>query len=362
VPRSCQALIAIVVAIMLTGLHPPGGASADGIEGLVAKLRPALVGVKVIFAETTHASNKLTEDLTELIRSSGVPVPSSPAVRSAAGTGILISADGLLLTASALFTGPGEIVVHTDTGAAYRGQLVARDNLTGLVLVKIDAAGLPHVQLAPPAALEPGETVLGLGRNAAGGEAGITFVQGTITAPAGAAPQAVPYIHATYATSAAMGGGPMVRLKTGEVIGFNTLRYLPPGKAETTFATPVTEFLRIETDLKTHGRVRRAAIGITPAVLTPDVGRLLGFANDKAVLVADVRPGGPAHAAGVQRGDVITRVGESVVVSPAELNRAIGLNQPGDEIRLTLYRKLKQLVVTVKAEEAQLPGRGTALR
>lgn len=360
--RNCKALVAIVVAIVLTGLHPQSRANAAAAEALAARLRPALVGVTVTFAETTQASNKRTEELNALLRSSGVPAPSSPAVRSAAGTGTLISADGLLLTASSLFTGPGEIVVHTDTGTAYRGQLVARDNPTGLALVKIDAAGLPHVQLAPPAALEPGETVLGLGRSAAGAEAGITFVQGTITAPPGAAPQAVPYIHATYATSGALGGGLMVRLKTGEVIGINTLRYMPPDKAETTFATPVTEFLRIEADLKTHGRVRRAAIGITPAALTPDVGRLVGFANDKAVLVADVRPGGPAHAAGVQRGDIITRVGESVVVSPAELNRAIGVNKPGDEIRLTLYRKLKQLVVTMKAEEAQPPGRGTALR
>jgi S1-C subfamily serine protease len=148
---------------------------------------------------------------------------------------------------------------------------------------------------------------------------------------------------------------------SGRLIGINSQILTPSGgNIGIGFAIPANMARNVMTQLIEHGEVRRGKLGVTIQQITPDLARGLGLANANGALVSSVESGGPAEAAGLERGDVITAINGSAVKDNNELRNEIAALQPGTSVQLTVQRDGKERTVTAKLGELEGPaGRTT---
>jgi serine protease Do len=133
-------------------------------------------------------------------------------------------------------------------------------------------------------------------------------------------------------------GGPLVNMR-GEVVGINSQIYSRSGGyMGISFAIPIDEAMRVAEQLRSIGRVVRGRIGVQIAPVTPDVAEAIGLGKAAGALVQNVEPDSPAAKAGVQPGDIVTRVDGHVVDHASDLPRMIGDIKPGSRATLQVFR------------------------
>ena len=125
------------------------------------------------------------------------------------------------------------------------------------------------------------------------------------------------------------------------------------------FAIPIDEAMRVSDQLRTNGRVIRGRIGVQIAPVTKEVAEAIGLGKPAGALVQSVEQGGPADKAGVEAGDIITRVDGKLVEKSGDLPRIVGSTRPGSKATLQIFRRgaTKELSVTVGEFEAERPTR-----
>ncbi len=356
--RCCRAAIVLVALWSLVGAGPASvpaeaalwteSAGAGNREDsdlirvnqalirLAKGLRPAVVQINVKAERGTEYS----------LPENHPPLP--PGERSAVGSGIILSADGYVLTNHHVVEQAGEIEVQLMDDRKFPARVVGKDARTDLALLKIEAGGLPVLALGDSDKLEVGELVLAIG-NPFGLDhsvsLGIVSRKGRALGSSGAFDD---YIQTDASVNPGNSGGPLINMR-GEVVGINTA-IIPRGRVA--FAIPVNLAKSLLPDLQTRGRIAWGFLGVSIQDLTQDLAKAIGISETKGALVNNVLSGQPAEAAGIKRGDIIVAFDGKSVPDVRALQRAVSFTSVGKQVPVQVFRGGKLETMTVKVGEA----------
>jgi serine protease Do len=266
------------------------------------------------------------------------------------GTGFVLSESGLIVTNNHVVTGVQKINVVFQDGTRSEATVVGTDPKSDIALVRAKAqksyAALP---LGDSSALLPGDWVIAVG-NPFG--LGHTVTAGIVSATGrdiGAGPYD-DFIQTDAAINPGNSGGPLLNL-AGEVVGINTA--INPQANTIGFAVPSSMAKEILPQLEQNGRVVRGWLGVGVQPVTPDLADAMGLKDQRGALVSQVEAEGPAAKAGIQRGDLIVRFGDTPIEKTRDLPRAVAAAKPGSEVELELIRDGKQIEKQVEISELE---------
>ncbi|MSR06925.1 MAG: trypsin-like serine protease [Gemmatimonadetes bacterium] len=227
------------------------------------------------------------------------------------GTGFIVSEDGVVITNQHVTEGASQIAVVTPDGKEYPATLLGEDELTDIAVVKIQASGLPTAPIGPSEDLMIGEWVVAfgnpygylLGNTEPTVTAGVVSATGRNLYPSGDQPGVyVGMIQTDAAINPGNSGGPLANAN-GEVVGVNSSIFSNTGgSVGIGFAIPIERAMRVAKELREHGRVRRAWVGLDIASQGSAALKQIG-----GIRVSAVAQGSPAFRSGVRAGDVLTR-------------------------------------------------------
>jgi len=259
-----------------------------------------------------------------------------------AGTGMILTSDGDVLTNAHVINDASQIKVKLDNGRTFDASLVGADRTADLALIRLQgASGLPTVALGSSAALQVGDQVVAIG-NALALPGGPTVTTGIVSALdrtiGGRGDRLEHLIQTDAAINPGNSGGPLVNT-VGEVVGMNTAVIQSTGGSEAQnigFAIASDTIRPLVDDLRKGGgrTTARAFMGVVTQSVTADVRDRLGLDTDKGALVVNVTAGSPADSADLKSGDVITSVGGTDVATSEDLGSAVRAHKPGDRVEV----------------------------
>lgn len=274
----------------------------------------------------------------------------------ALGSGFIIDPAGYIVTNNHVIDGAREVSVTLNDGTKQRARIVGRDDKTDLALIKIDAGHeLPYVAFGNSDEAHEGDWVLAVG-NPYG--LGGTVTAGIISAH-GRNINEGPYddfLQIDAPINPGNSGGPLFN-QSGQVVGIDTAIYSPSGgSVGIGFAIPSNVAKSVVAQLRENGRVSRGWLGISMQALTPSLAKAAGLANEHGVIVAEVTPGSPAAAAGLQEGDVITTFNDRAISDGRDLALLVAQTHPGQRVDLSVRRDGRALSVkvTVRNQKEQM--------
>ncbi|WP_018265703.1 Do family serine endopeptidase [Methylosinus sp. LW4] len=265
----------------------------------------------------------------------------------AQGSGFVITNDGYVVTNNHVVENATQVEVTFDDGRTLPAKIIGTDKRTDLALLKIsDGNNLPHVDWASSSP-RVGDWVIAVG-NPFG--LGGTVTAGIVSARGrdiGAGPYD-DFIQIDAPVNRGNSGGPSFD-EHGQVIGVNTAIYSPSGgSVGIGFAIPSEVAKDVIAALKDKGQVARGWIGVSIQPITPEIAESLGLKTSKGALIAQPQRGGPAEAAGLKAGDVVTAVDGQKVDGPRDLARRIATLGPGKSAELTYLRNGAEKNVKLK--------------
>jgi serine protease Do len=267
------------------------------------------------------------------------------------GSGLILEANGYLLTNDHLLRGFARVTVRTAARREHDARVVGRDPLTDLALLKIEAGGpFPIARLGDSDRLRVGDWVLAVG-NPLGLEHSVTvgIVSGKHRV-IGEGPDD-DFIQTDALTNPGSSGGPLVNVH-GEVVGIHNIGFGEGGEPTGIgLAIPVNLVKAIVPQLKATGRVSRGWLGIKSGRATSQPRKSVARPPTEGAVVTDVSRKGPGAQAGLQVGDVIAAVEGKVVRTEEELARMVAGHPAGREVALTVLRGGQTLAVKVKLGE-----------
>jgi serine protease Do len=352
--KTTNALLVILFgsAIAAQDVRPPAAASVRGLnEALICvaeKLTPAVVMVA-----------------TEGYR----PVADNPAgaaafgLRQSAGSAVIVSPDGYIVTNAHVVAGMTRIQVHLSSNGARAGgsivrppgralpaRLVGIDAETDLALLKVDAEALPFLPLADSDTARQGQLVVAIG-SPVGLESSVSM--GIISAVARQLQpdDRVIYLQTDAPINPGNSGGALVDVD-GNLIGINTMILSQSGGSQGLgFAVP-SNIVRFVTDqMRRNGFVLRGEIGVEAQTLTPGLAAALGLARDTGVILADVLPGGPGDAAGLRIGDIVLALNDKPMENARQFHVNVYQRRVTSQVRLKILRGAETLDVPVMVLE-----------
>lgn len=275
----------------------------------------------------------------------------------AGGSGVIISADGYVVTNNHVVDGASKLRVKLNDGRSFDAKLIGKDSATDLALLKIEASDLPTLAFGSSDALRLGEWVLAIGSPF---DLQSTITAGIVSAKArnlGVIPndfRIEAFIQTDAAVNPGNSGGALVNTY-GELVGINTLIKSQTGSyIGYSFAIPESIVRKVVVDLKEFGIVQRALLGIRFAIVDQDFidreGKELGITELGGAYVAGVVEGGSASEAGIRKGDVILDIDGVKINDNATLSEQIGRRRPNDKVKLSVKRDgaVKQFEVTLR--------------
>lgn len=265
------------------------------------------------------------------------------------GSGFVISKDGYILTNNHVIADAKDIFVTLVDGKEYKADVVGADERTDIALLKVDAKGLPPLEIGNPADLKKGQWVMAIG-SPFGLDSTVTV--GIVSAINRDTGDYLPFIQTDVAVNPGNSGGPLLNLQ-GEVVGVNSqIISRSGGFMGISLAIPIDEAMNVVDQLKKHGKVTRGRIGVQITDVSDDVAKALGLKDSGGALVSSVEEGGPAAQAGIRNGDVILSFGDKQIKQMSDLPRIVGSVKPGTKVDVEVWRKGKAL--TLKTEVGEL--------
>lgn len=294
--------------------------------------------------------------------------------RVGAGSGVIISTDGYIITNNHVIEGADELEVTLNDNRKFDAKLIGTDPATDIALIKIDAKDLPTIPFGDSEKLKVGEWVLAVGNPfnlTSTVTAGIVSAKGRgISLGSGDKSKIESFIQTDAAVNPGNSGGALVNTK-GELVGINTAIYSETGSyAGYSFAVPISIAGKVASDLKQYGTVQRAVLGVQiigvgdimdqlsmPNVPDKYKEELKGMKENikvsEGAYVAEFADRSVAKEAGIEVGDVIISVNGVKVKSANALQEQIGKYRPGDKVTVKVNRKGTEKSFGVQLKNAQ---------
>jgi serine protease Do len=283
------------------------------------------------------------------------------------GSGFIVSSDGYILTNNHVVASADRIQVELPDDRQFEAELIGRDPTTDVAVLKIDAEGLPSVEIGDSEAALVGEWVMAIGNPGITAASALPFTvtAGIISAKgrdlqiirqaAGGSEYAIEDLIQTDAViNPGNSGGPLVNYR-GEVIGINTAIASLTGYYQGYgFAIPISLAKNVMDDLIEYGRVHRAALRVSVLGVSPADVRAFGLPDRKGAVIQDFPEDSPAEKAGLRRGDVIVAVNDRAVERVGQLQRTIASFEPGEKVTIKIIRYGDPMDFTVRLAEARI--------
>ncbi|NLA15770.1 MAG: Do family serine endopeptidase [Bacteroidales bacterium] len=272
-----------------------------------------------------------------------------PRPQVGAGSGVIVSADGYIITATHVIDDAEEVVVTLDDKRQFEGRVVGKDPATDIALLKIEATGLPFMRYGNSDELRLGQWVLAIGNPY---DLRSTITAGIVSAKGRSLPsyreefKIEAFIQTDAAVNPGNSGGALVNAK-GELVGINTAIATRTGSYDGySFAVPANMARKVVEDIRKYGVVQRALLGITMQDITGELAKEKKIKDIKGVYIHELTKNGAAEKAGVKEGDVLLKVEGREVNSGTAVQEQINQYSPGDRVKLTLLRGNKEVTVT----------------
>jgi serine protease Do len=264
------------------------------------------------------------------------------------GSGMILNANGDILTNYHVVHGADRIVVTLNDGRKLPAKLMGKDPYTDLAVVRVTGKNLRPIPLGSSQTLRPGTWVLAVG-SPLGFDHTVTL--GIVSGISRRIPDLnanVDFIQTDAAINPGNSGGPLVNLK-GQVVGINTAI---SGRAQNIgFAIPIDTAREVADALLTKGKVERPWVGVAMAPLSADLAESLGVpANTTGVVVAQVVPGSPAERSGLRPGDIVQRVNGQPVTDGRQIQQQVKAHAVGATLSLQVLRGSQLLVIKLQTE------------
>jgi S1-C subfamily serine protease len=279
------------------------------------------------------------------------------------GTGFIISSDGMILTNKhVVLDKEADYTVLTNDGRKFPAEVLARDPVQDLAIIKIQANNLPVVKLGDSSNLQIGQTVIAIG-NALGefrNTVSVGVISGlgrTVTATGGGMVETLEDIIQTDAAiNKGNSGGPLLNLK-GEVIGINTAMAF--GAENIGFAIPINKAKRAIEQVKTIGKIVYPFLGIRYVLITKEIQQEHNLPVDYGAWIVRgdrlgetaIFPGSAAEKAGLREGDILLEFNYEKITPENSLAKIILKYNPGDKVVLKILRNGKEKIVNVTLGE-----------
>jgi len=281
------------------------------------------------------------------------PYPDGP--RKGLGSGVIVSKEGYILTNNHVIQGADKIRVSLSDGRKFDAEVIGKDKLTDLAVIKIDGKDLSAIRFGDSNALEVGEWVLAFGNPF---EQYNTMTQGIVSAKGRehlnfgrATPTYQNFIQTTAAINPGNSGGALVNLN-GELVGINAaIQTTSGGFLGIGFAIPINMARDVMEELIGKGRVVRGYLGVQISDVDGDMADALKLDEPYGAMVQQVMKDESAEKAGVKAGDVIIEVNGARIENAGHLQRMIARLDPGKRVELTVWRDGAKKKLRVKLGE-----------
>lgn len=274
---------------------------------------------------------------------------------AASGSGFVISEDGYIVTNHHVIADASSVKVAMYDGTTYEAKVIGSDSSNDLALLKIDASGLKPVAIGDSDSIAVGDQVAAIGNPL--GELTFSLTAGYVSALDRAINTdgtPINMLQTDAAINSGNSGGPLFDMN-GNVIGITTAKYSGSTSSGTTiegigFAIPINDVMAIVNDLRTYGYVTgQAYLGVS--VKDMDVTTAAYYGLPVGPYVASVTEGSCADKAGVQQGDIITKLGDTTVEDYSDLASALKRHKAGDTTTITLYRAGQTVTLDLTLDE-----------
>ena len=348
-----------------------GGFIGAGVSGAATKVNKTSVQVsdrEVAQVQTVKVDGKTQMSMSEVYASNVNSVVSinvsatstnyfgQQVETAASGTGFFITQDGYILTNHHVISGASSVKVTLYNSETYDATVIGSDEDYDIAVLKIDVTGATPVVLGDSSKLAIGESVAAVGNPL--GELTFSMSEGIVSCVTRAINvDGTPFnmIQVDCSINPGNSGGPLFN-SYGEVVGIVSAKY--SSYSNTTvegigFAIPINDVIAMVEDIMTDGYVtNKAYIGITPQAMNAQMAQQYRYSVTEGVFVCSVDPGSAADKAGLQMGDVITKLGDTTISDVKDLNAAKKSYRAGDTVTLTIYRggKTMEVQLTFDAE------------
>jgi serine protease Do len=329
----------VVLAAPATGVAAsarPDGGYAD----VVAKVAPAVVTVRSqrvmkVADQSPFGGQDPFEEFFGRQFPGRRSQPQPPRREGALGSGVVVTADGYILTNNHVVEGSRQVEVELTDGRTMKATVVGTDAPSDLAVLKVEAKSLPTLPLGDSDNVRVGDVALALGNPLGVGQTvtmGIVSAKGRAT---GGGDSYEDFLQTDAPINQGNSGGALVNTR-GELIGINSQILSPSGgNIGIGFAIPSNMAKNVMDQLVTVGAVHRGMLGVTVQGISSDLAGSLGLSGVKGALVSAVSDGGPADKAGVRRGDVIVAIDGQAVKDSNSLRNTVSRLKPGSTVALT---------------------------
>ncbi|NVK05344.1 MAG: Do family serine endopeptidase [Flavobacteriia bacterium] len=265
----------------------------------------------------------------------------TPRIVEGAGSGVILSEDGYIVTNNHVVQNARSVKVMLNDNREFTAEVVGTDPTTDIAVLKIEADDLTPLPFANSDDIRLGQWVLAVGNPfnlTSTVTAGIVSAKGRNINIIDEKSAIESFIQTDAAVNPGNSGGALVNVN-GDLVGINTAISTHTGSFEGySFAIPSNLAQKVVSDIIEYGRVQRAYLGVNITNVTPELSAQLGLEATSGVYIADVVEGSAAQDAGLERGDIITRINNRTVSRTSELLEVVGSKRPGDDVQLTVDR------------------------
>jgi len=334
---------------------PDQAVISSPFTALAEKCTPSVVNIKVTKVEKAGLGEMQIPWAPFREFPGRAPVPQDRMAQGA-GSGVIISKDGYILTNNHVVEDAKELTVTLADKNEFKARIVGRDPKTDIAVLKIDSGkNLSSANIGDSEQVKVGDWVLAIGNPFGLSEtvtSGIVSAKGRVI---GAGPYD-DFIQTDASINPGNSGGPLFNMR-GEVIGINTA-IIPEGQG-LGFAIPINTAKSFIPQLVANGEVTRGYLGVNIQSITPELAKAMKLEESRGALVADVVPGGPADKAGIKAGDVIVSFDGKSVHDGHDLPAMVASAAVGREVSVSVIRNGKELGIS--AVVAKLESGGTRL-
>ena len=281
---------------------------------------------------------------------------------SGLGSGVLVSADGYILTNNHVVDGAEKVEVILTDRRHFTAKIVGADPPSDVAVLKIDASGLPTLPLGDSNQVEVGDLVLAVGNPLGVGQ---TVTMGIISAKGRSTRSGSGSFEDFLQTDAAINrgnsGGALVNMRS-ELIGIpSQILSQSGGNIGIGFAIPTALARNVMDQLIRGDKVHRGKLGVIISQLTPEMAAQFGYKDTRGALVQDVEPGQPADRAGVKPGDIITEFQGQRIDDDSQLRNLVAQTAPGTTVKFKVWRdgSEQELTATLAELDPKAVGRGS---